>query len=856
MKTNKLIKNTLAAGIAAAGLASLTAHAYGPLYIYDYSDGTPYRWDVTEPVQVWVDGGNFASGTVTLYVSTPETCNADDGWQCGYYEESYVEFTNEQGVARVSEALASWSAVPTSSFQAVVAGSFADIGVGGDDGDITGAPEEFFEVDGVPVHEIIGSVNNGGIHVLFDEDGSVMANVMGAPYGVLGIASPEWAEEGTGIITEGWAVIGGAQTYYNDEELAQMAGVITHELGHSFNLAHTQTNGHVVMYGNWAPLTAGPLECSAHWNWGGEYRLPWPQDAGPQPEHMSVMYPYIDNNPADWNNPTGEHQATASTSEDFAAISSVYPAASLASGTGTISGTVTYPFSADGIIGLNIVARNIDNPYEDAITAMTGDWNDGEPGAAQGVGEYTLQGLTPGARYVVHVETIFAGGFPTPQVGLPGPSEYWNGSRENDDATRDDACDYEEIVLAAGERRDGIDIQVNGVKKAPRLVINPAPNGNNVTENGQVTGGTVINTYGEALSWTHHEGRDEYTILPMGGITLSDNGSVIAGRVIIDDQYLPARLVPGKRIEVLPSAGNNACDQGGGIDEYYSHFAISPDGETMGGFLWNCDDVEGQRNFIAAAATYSDRDGWTVLNDHYDNASSRVNALANDGTAVGWSVTLPSGWWEGRVWKNGEELNMKDYAPENLIDVGQLMAVNSDGTFAVGINTWDAEYNERAYTFDIATGEFSVLDIAEECPWWDWFCFGAKPFNPYDVADDGTMVGAFGSAAGSQATIHNEVLGTQKLTEFLLGQGVINAYDLNVVSAANKISTNGMHIAGWTAVDGYWGSFKLTLDQLWICRKGKSQQVGYPGAVATQLENGATLGMCEEDLPLQYKANY
>ena len=31
MKINKLIKNTLAAGVAAAGLASLTAHASGPL---------------------------------------------------------------------------------------------------------------------------------------------------------------------------------------------------------------------------------------------------------------------------------------------------------------------------------------------------------------------------------------------------------------------------------------------------------------------------------------------------------------------------------------------------------------------------------------------------------------------------------------------------------------------------------------------------------------------------------------------------------------------------------------------------------------------------------------------------------
>ena len=70
---------------------------------------------------------------------------------------------------------------------------------------------------------------------------------------------------------------------------------------------------------------------------------------------------------------------------------------------------------------------------------------------------------------------------------------------------------------------------------------------------------------------------------------------------------------------------------------------------------------------------------------------------------------------------------------------------------------------------------------------------------------------------------------------------MVNANDLGVVSAANKISTNGKHIVGWTAVDGYWGSFKLTLDQLWMCRKGKSMQVGYPGGVASQLQNGASL---------------
>ena len=118
------------------------------------------------------------------------------------------------------------------------------------------------------------------------------------------------------------------------------------------------------------------------------------------------------------------------------------------------------------------------------------------------------------------------------------------------------------------------------------------------------------------------------------------------------------------------------------------------------------------------------------------------------------------------------------------------------------------------------------------------------------------MVGAFGTASGAGATIVSDLLGTQKLIDFLKGQGVVNANDLGVASTANKISSNGKHIAGWTAVDGYFGSFKLTLDQLYVCRKGKTRQVGYPGGVADQLKNGATLGMCEADLPLQYKGNF
>jgi len=141
-------------------------------------------------------------------------------------------------------------------------------------------------------------------------------------------------------------------------------------------------------------------------------------------------------------------------------------------------------------------------------------------------------------------------------------------------------------------------------------------------------------------------------------------------------------------------------------------------------------------------------------------------------------------------------------------------------------------------------------------PRWDWFCFGQKPFNPYDIADDGTIVGAIGSAGSAGATMVNDLLGKQKLVDFLKAQGVINASDLGVISVARKISSNGRHIAGWTGVDGRYASFSLSIDQLWVCNKGKSMQVGYPTGVATQIKKGASLGMCEADLPLQYKANY
>ena len=130
--------------------------------------------------------------------------------------------------------------------------------------------------------------------------------------------------------------------------------------------------------------------------------------------------------------------------------------------TGTITGRI---YAADGttpLTGVNVIARNLTDPYGDAVSAISGDFGVEQLPTSPLTGRYTLAGLTPGASYVVYVNEIIQGGFSTPPPQpLPGPEEFYNGADESGDGGADDPASFTAMVPASGAPVEGIDVVFN-----------------------------------------------------------------------------------------------------------------------------------------------------------------------------------------------------------------------------------------------------------------------------------------------------------------------------------------------------------------------------------------------------------
>src|SRR5215213_10478011 len=115
-------------------------------------------------------------------------------------------------------------------------------------------------------------------------------------------------------------------------------------MGHALNLAHSQTNGAAYFYND----TRGPKSCTT---------LPYATTV--VKSDVETMYPFANIRPVTGN---GVELSTVEQSDDKASISNLYPAPGYPESNGSIKGRILQTDGETGITGVNVIARNIDNP--------------------------------------------------------------------------------------------------------------------------------------------------------------------------------------------------------------------------------------------------------------------------------------------------------------------------------------------------------------------------------------------------------------------------------------------------------------------------------------------------------------
>ncbi|HSR53495.1 MAG TPA: hypothetical protein VLV83_21940 [Acidobacteriota bacterium] len=284
--------------------------------------------------------------------------------------------------------------------------------------------ENNFAPFAIPILFGINATPDGLSPVVFDEDGAIFDAIFGIGTGVLGFASADtFAPDGTPLeavcFLNGGAVLDGFP-------LVDFFGVTVHEFGHYSGLAHTVVNGESVLLGD----DTGPS----------------PQDTfGPAPlTSVETMYPFA---------LVGQDAASLH-ADDIGMISYLYPEAGYLSTAGFLRGSMELPANAGPVTGVNIIARNVADPFNDAVSSISGDQGD--------TGVFTLRGLTPGADYVIFIDDIQAGGFSTPPlINFPGPEEFYNGADESDNITSPDNPLDSVLVSPSGGLETGFDVIFN-----------------------------------------------------------------------------------------------------------------------------------------------------------------------------------------------------------------------------------------------------------------------------------------------------------------------------------------------------------------------------------------------------------
>jgi len=795
----------------ALSLLAGAAQAAGPLYTTDTNPPVPLKWDTSRgPIPVWTDGGEaftFDFDGVTPFI-TIERAN------------EITQFAFDQ-----------WNNVATSTFEAQVAGTIeSQTGIA----DVTGANAE----------EIYFVENGYGFWVNYDTDGSLLEDFFGVPRtAVLGIAFPEF-DDGNGTIIEATAVINGWFVHEDDTEGNFVAGVFTHEFGHAINLSHSQVNGPMVYSSfTFSPYYPGVPGCGLDPVHRWDYPPSVPNRA--DPAWIETMYPFINSIAL-----AGQEQSTVDHADDQAAISNLYPTADYMATRGSISGTLRLKDGKTEYSGINIIARNIDNPMMDAVSAMSGDATQGKLGPD---GRFTINNLTPGASYVVYTEQIRAGGYPTTPQALVSEAEYWNASESGNPAT-DFACDATPIVAEAG------------VTKNADMYFNGYPNGIDfrpivqaflvdLSKNGRRSAGVAGSI---AFTWDENYG---FKVLPdyikVGNGSMTRNGQKLLVLADYDGNGIQQASIwtDSRGAQSLGDLNGDTCggSSSSGVASS-SGWALDDTGNTAVGLAYR--DVDGDGNCQSSskgeivAFKWTPKTGMKQLPNPASptNTFIRAHAISGNGKVIlgnaGGSTAL--------AWIDDQVYNLR-----TMFGATDAYATNYDGTRVAlfrnngSVLLWDP-INSPETAEDI--GGLTWCEDMDFIRFGRNFCdllgpevvqasLGPIPVLPTDMSDDGSViVGRAGSFfAGFVGGIWIEGIGWMNFNDFLNKQGVAESYNVGFNNPIS-ISASGREIVGGIA--GAQMSWHINIDQLFVCKDGMDVQTGFPNGLVEELQAGAEFGRC------------
>ena len=387
------LKRIAFAALATSLFSIAPAHASGPLA--NCSDGVPFLWANGGQNIVW---------------------NADLG--------DLGELTKAQADSFVASAFGQWQDVTSATISYSQGANLAvDVNV----------------TNFVPFFD--APAPDGLSAIVYDDTGEIFTLLFGAGSGVLGFAGPEWGDTPTCTITEGLAFLNGPE--FNPADPLTASAIMVHEFGHFSNLAHSQTNGGILLgLAVQVPEPSGPAPANT-------FGVPTVADFANN-EYLETMYPFF----------FGPAFGSESLSlDDTSAISRLYPAPGHFAATASLGGSILSSNGTTRLSGVNVIARNVANPFLDAVSALSGDFTDAtDPALSTVVGTYRFTGLTPGAQYAVYVDEILDGGFSTPPRLLPGVEEFHSGATESN---FDAPGTFTPVVVAAGGNRTGVNVIFN-----------------------------------------------------------------------------------------------------------------------------------------------------------------------------------------------------------------------------------------------------------------------------------------------------------------------------------------------------------------------------------------------------------